>query len=264
MHCIAECGKQYGLSLNWTKVEQMAVQCEAACITDPHGQAIQSKSSLKYLGAQLAANGQVESEVLRKIGLAASDFRTLRRIWQHCNISIRFKFIVFQACIIQKLLYSLESAWLNKALLRQLDGFYCRCLRQILKISPSFISRVSNRYVLEKFSSMSLSDLLLRRQLKLFGDVVRLPPCVLRRTVFKDHSIDLIDHHQRRRGRPRNSWASELLKHVRIIAANAHSDIMQIIMNKKSWDTKMHQYTGHNSDQSLLYAIYIIIFRNMW
>jgi hypothetical protein len=211
MECIATVGAEYGLKLNWGKVEQMNINCHDMHIHDPAGTPIKVKQHMRYLGAQMNADGHIESEVSQKIGTAAREFKCLKRIWNHCSIKQDFKFIVFTSCVIQRLLYSLESAWMNKNLLKKLDGFYAKCLRQILRISPSFISRVTNEFVLQQFNTHPLSTILLKRQLQLFGKVARMPNHnVVRESVFEHDSIDMKQSGNRRRGRPRNTWTNEL------------------------------------------------------
>ena len=48
---------------------------------DPDGQPIKNKSSLKYLGAQIAADGSTDSELSQKIGLAEQDFKILQQVY---------------------------------------------------------------------------------------------------------------------------------------------------------------------------------------
>ena len=195
---------------------------------------------MKYLGAQLASDGRVESEVAQKLGIASKDFKVLKRLWNHCHVSPKFKFVVFTACIVQKLLYSLESAWLNKALLAKIDGFYCRCLRQILKISPSFISRVSNRYVLSQLDAIPLSQVLLQRQLIAFGQIARSSTSVVRRSVFQDGTLDLADDFTKRRGRPRNTWAVEVRKKAREVAGERN--LTDLVANEVSWKSAVETF----------------------
>ena len=101
MNCIVECGREYGLKLNWNKVEQMNINCEGEELHQPEGPPISCKQSLKYLGAQLAADGMLDSEIAQKIGRATQDFKLLKQFWNHCYIPVKFKYIVFIACIIQ-------------------------------------------------------------------------------------------------------------------------------------------------------------------
>ena len=210
MNCIAAVGKEFGLSLNWSKLEQLNVSIDEAQIYDPSGGLIQAKASIKYLGAQLKADGRIESEIMQKLGVASREFDSLRRIWNHCNISQQFKFTVFTSCVVQKLLYSLECSWLTKAMLKKLDGFYARCLRKILKINPSFISRVSNQFILQQFRVVPLSRVLFQRQLCMFGRIARLPnENMIRQLVFESDSTDIALLELRKRGRPRQTWALE-------------------------------------------------------
>ena len=96
----------------------MNIACQADALLQPDGTPIACKKTMKYLGVQLADDGHIEAEVAMKLGRAAQDFKTLIRLWNHCNISVSFKFLVFTACVVQRLLYGLESAWLNKKLLQ--------------------------------------------------------------------------------------------------------------------------------------------------
>ena len=159
MECIAKVGKEFGLSLNWQKLKQINVNCDDKKLCSPAGEDILVKTSMKYLGAQLAADGHIEAEVAQKLGAASQVFKSLKRIWNHCRISRNFKYVVFTSCVIHKLLYSLDDAWVNKVVLNSVDRFCCKCLRQILKISPSFISRVSNQYILKQFRAIDAATI---------------------------------------------------------------------------------------------------------
>ena len=234
MECVANVGREYGLSLNWSKVEQINVNCQDMHLYDPDDEHITVKAAMKYLGASLSSDGHIEAEVAQRLGCAAQEFKKLKRIWNHCNISTKFKFTIFMACVVQKLLYSLESAWLNKALLHKLDGFFARCLRQILKISHSYISRVSNKYVLQQFRAPALSSILLQRQLLLFGEIARLPnEDVVRQTVFHEDGIDIKLALDKRRGRPRKIWNQEI--HALAMQCSQGLDLHDMLMDKPIW-----------------------------
>ena len=74
------------------------------------------------------------------------------------------KFEIFRAVILPKLLYNLESVWLLKVDRNRLDSFQTACLRQILKIPHSYVSRVSNVEVRARAGARPLSDDLLEKQ----------------------------------------------------------------------------------------------------
>ena len=211
MQCVASQGKLYGLSLNFSKVECMPINCENPLV-DPSGNSIKTKSKLKYLGAHLAADGTITSELSQKLGQAECEFKALSRVWSHSKISRRFKYQIYVACVVQKLLYGLESAWINAAGRRKLNGFHARCLRRIVNVTPAFISHVSNAFVLQQLAAYPLSSILLERQMLYFGHVARSDgKCTLRRALFKDDSFELREP-PLKQGRPRDTWGRKLLQ----------------------------------------------------
>ena len=135
MHCIGEAGAQYGLVFNWSKLEALPVRTEVV-IRRPDGEKVETKERMVYLGSFLAADGRISSELNRRLGLARHDFETLKTIWSHSALSTSRKIVIFDACVMSKLLYALYTACLNQAERRRIDGFHARCLRTILKVAP--------------------------------------------------------------------------------------------------------------------------------
>ena len=131
---------------------------------------------MQYLGAAVSADGSMDHELNRRIGAAKREFTTVHKLWSHSSLTWKRKLQMFTALIESKLLYSLSGAILTKVQLRRLDGFQNRCLRQIIGIKPSWISRVSNKVVLSKAGHIAASRLLLERQLQQFGKVLRAKP----------------------------------------------------------------------------------------
>ena len=101
-------GAKYGLELNWAKTYQMQV-CTATSISRPDGQEIVSKREVTYLGSIITCDGNCEREVSRRIGEGRSVFKILSKLWCHANLSIHRKLQIFNACIVTKVLYALES-----------------------------------------------------------------------------------------------------------------------------------------------------------
>ena len=91
------------------------------------------------------------------------------------TLPLRRRLQIFNAVIPPQLMYGLSSAWLTVAEKRRLDGFQARCLRKVLRIAPPFISRVSNKTVLNKANEKPFSSSLLKQQLILYGKVARTP-----------------------------------------------------------------------------------------
>ena len=185
-----------------------------------------------YLGGLLTDDGTITSELSRRVGMAYSDFSSLPRVWSHANITRKRKIQIFNACIISKLMYGLDIAWLRQNDLARLDAFQARTLRRICGIQHSFYSRISNEYVLRQACSTPLSNLLLQRQLMLFGriacnnhDLNLLRAMVFKSTTSYDQaSIDW----QRKRGRPRLSWITEVHK-LALHAANGRNNLHELL-----------------------------------
>ena len=180
----------------------------------PDGGDIQGKNAMTYLRCLLSADGRSTGELSIRLGCAWADFQKLVQLWKHTALTLAWKLRAFSAIIASQVLHGLSTAWLNVSDRRKLDGFQARCLRVILRIEPSFISRTSNQSVLQLAGATKISLLLLRQQLVFFGKVARSPDDdVLRRLTFCAGSLDLVaSRFIRRVGRPRNEWASCLLK----------------------------------------------------
>ena len=213
MDAIISTGAEYGLEINWQKVDMMGVRCHPI-VSNMSGTHIDQKMSLQYLGASISVDGCIQSEVNRRIGMATSDFKMINVLWTHTSITNHEKYKIYMACIISKLLYGLQTAWLTKAQRTKLDGFHARWVRTIVGVLPSYWSRISNLEVLSYVRGQQLSGLLLELQLGLFGKIFRRDQNdPLRQVVFRSNSSDLvIDTKRRRRGRPKLSWAVEVRK----------------------------------------------------
>ena len=70
MDLIVQFGSQYGLSINWKKVEIMTVRCDAQ-ISSADGKILDPKTSLAYLGATIHNSGVIDSELNRRLGMVS-------------------------------------------------------------------------------------------------------------------------------------------------------------------------------------------------
>jgi hypothetical protein len=75
LSCIVDCGSKHGLEMNWKKVELMRIKTTDN-VASPDGQNLAPKSPFIYLGTSIAANGNVDSELACRLGMAK---RTSRR-----------------------------------------------------------------------------------------------------------------------------------------------------------------------------------------
>jgi len=220
MECVASMGAEYGLQFNLRKLELLRVNC-ADNITKADGEVVTAKDAIVYLGGILSADGRVAAELSRRIGAAQADFKALQQVWNHAGIPRQRKLQIYQACVESKLLYCLHTLWLPVSARRRLDGFHARCLRRICGIASSYVSRVTNAEVRRLAGNAGkLSVTLVQRQLLYFGHLARLPPGLLRDSVFEPGTTTLQKSGPRRRGRPRLQWNEEVMRHARLAAGD--------------------------------------------
>ena len=199
---------------NWDKTLHLRVGHSMDILTTT-GTAVTPVEQAVYLGSLLSATGRSSSSVGRRIGEAKTAFSSLCDVWKHASISKARKIRIYEACIITKLTFSLECECLRKADKARIDAFHCKCLRRILKVPPSWISRVSNTTVLEMAKSKPLSNTLLKSQLVLFGNIaMRSNEDPMRQSTFKPNSLQPASCLHRKRGRPRLAWQSVMYAHA--------------------------------------------------
>ena len=206
-------GAMYGMSLNWLKTQALSVGTTER-LRKPDGSFFPETEFIQYLGGLLARDGRSDSELSRKIGAAAGDFKQLQRLWAHAGVSRKQKLQFFDAFVLSRLRYGLSSIWLVTAQRRRLDGFCARCYRRILRIPSAFISRISNASVCRSAGVKPFSEQLLQDQLALLRRAAVSPvPSHMRSNTFVDDTLNpQIGRFVRRIGRPRQDWTSQLLR----------------------------------------------------
>ena len=162
MNAIVHEGAIYGLEINWSKTVQIQV-CTQYVINRPDGNPIVQVREAVYFGGLVTCDGKAGRELVRRLGEGRRVFDGLEKIWSHAGITRSRKLQIYSACVVSKILYSMESLWLLQADRTRLDAFHYKCLRKILGIPCSFISRVPNAHVLEQSGGPMLSQLLLDR-----------------------------------------------------------------------------------------------------
>ena len=178
----------------------------------------------------MSGDGRADSELSRRIGTAAADFRQLRKLWSHADVSVTDKLRFFQSLIVSRLQYGLVTMCLVTAQKRRLDGFYARCLRTILKIPAAFISRVSNASVFEKARVRPVSQQLMLQQLVLLRKIAPSPAdSMLRRSTFVANTlVPQTGRYVGRVGRPRLDWSTDVMRQgVRLLGRTVFEQYLQ-------------------------------------
>jgi hypothetical protein len=174
LRAVSVAAQQYGLSLHYGKLHLLGVN-NSTSVRTPIGGKVEAAQGVTYLGTLLTSDGRINTELARRIGMARGHFRVLSKVWLHSTLNRPRKVKIFNSLITSKLLYSLAASCPLKGDLRRLDGFHCRCVRQIFGILPAFLSRISNAEVFRRAGCMPMSVLLRQRQMILLGRVLRAP-----------------------------------------------------------------------------------------
>jgi hypothetical protein len=239
LDAVATVGAQYGLALHWGKFQLIQIRCHRT-LRKQDGQVIADNDTMTYLGASIAADGIAKSELSRRLGAAWAEFRKLAKLWNHSNLPKARKLKIFDSLMV---MCSMSTACLNVSDQRRLDGSQARCLRLIVGVKPSFISRISNKDVLQKAGCKTYGQQLLKAQLQLFGKIARAPDTdVLRRLTFCPSSIrPAMTAYVRKVGRPRHEWATKLLENALLLSGGT-DNLEQQLRNETTWNDFLNRH----------------------
>ena len=110
---------------------------------------IEAVSSFRYLGSIVECHGGVNAEPTARVSRAAAVFGALRRsVFCDSSLSILTKSIMYQAVVIDILLYAVETWPIKQRDLHSLEVFHHRCLRNILGFN-----RLHSTSVMRKFGA---------------------------------------------------------------------------------------------------------------
>ena len=158
---------QYGLKPHWGKTVHLRIG-HAAEVYNSGGSPIQVVESATYLGNLLDTNANHAAGINKRLGEATQTFSKLADVWSHASISRGRKVAIFNACVVTKLLFGLETVSCSSVSAKRLDAFPAKSLRKILHIQHSFYSRIPNATIYARTHQERLSSKFQRQQLKMF------------------------------------------------------------------------------------------------
>ena len=172
----------------------------------------------------------MEPELNKRVGAARAEVETLSRVWNHALFPKSKKVRICAACVISTILYCLHTAWLNQAELRRLNAFQSKCFRKILRIPHSYVSRISNKTVLERSGRNKISNMLPYRQLILCGKIASLTSGSTACFLVTLFGHGLLNSH----ARPKNPQGSNVYKLASDVVGGADLD-EALFSNLKQW-----------------------------
>ena len=246
LRAVTAAGRDYGMQLHWGKFQLLPVN--GTCrLQKPDGEEVPNKTEIEYLGTCLAADGTSGKKLTRRMGTAKATFLSLVRLWKHSNLTRHRKMQIYISLVESRLLYGLPALCLNVAEKRRLDGFQNRCIRQVIGVKPSYISRVSNHDVLQQARHVAASRILEKKQLQLLGKIVRAPEQhPLRAVSFIPGTLwSATDLYVRRRGRPKKEWIPTIMdKALRIF--HSYDRVAQVARDVVAWKAALNEHYRFN------------------
>jgi len=155
-----------------------------------------------YLGSVIPSDGDVEADINTRLAKAAAVFRRLDNVWRSSTLSLKIKLDLYTSLIVSTVIYMYASeTWKSTARICQRLFFYQRNLRKIL--SNTWKDHVANMKVLSRTGQRRLQDIVAKRQLRMAGHIIRMPP-----GRPANYSMSWSPRGiGRRRGRPTKTWA---------------------------------------------------------
>lgn len=209
----SEASKKFGLQINIKKTEVLFKgsaehQVEKDILVD--GSALNRVDDFTYLGSIISNNGRIDSELTKRMAKASSAFGRLRvRLWNNHHVSTRVKCKIYRAIVISTLLYGAESWTLYRSQVKKLHAFMMRHLRAIMRIT--WQQRVTNKEVLERANLPSMEDLLIRKNLRWTGHILRMSS----ERMPKQLLFSQLPSGERKRGRPRLRYKDTIKRNLK-------------------------------------------------
>jgi hypothetical protein len=172
--------QQWGMQLSHIKTQAMCL-CPGSTHQPPaqqpqqiqlHQGSVQVVDKFKYLGSLLQPQGHLESELSRRIALAAASFTQLRQYLCDQSLSMHTRILAYKAVVVPTLLYGAAESWaLSASQLQRLDTFNTSCLRRMAGFTR--LDHVTNEHLHSITEQPPISSLLRCHRLRWLGHVAR-------------------------------------------------------------------------------------------
>ena len=152
--------------------------------------------------------------------------------WRHSNCPTHVKIHVADAVLRAKLLYGLESAQLNPAVVKRLETFQLKVLRQILRMDTTYVDRTNTNELVFKRANeqtkeekeregkphkkniVTFIEAYKKQKRKRALQIIRKPSSAIHRISFNGNKLMKWTHRNRRVGRPRLNWTEETIREI--------------------------------------------------
>ena len=206
--------KKFGLKINIKKTEVLyqpnsTRTREEDIMVD--GNKLNSVMEFTYLGSTISSDGCIDDEIQRRMAKASASFGRLRqRLWNNHHVSMRVKGKIYRAIVLSTLLYGAEAWTVYRRQVKKLHAFMMRHLRSIMRIT--WMDKVTNKEILERTGLPSMEDLLIRKNLRWTGHLMRMSSDRLPKQVLYSQ----LSSGHRKRGRPRLRFKDTIKRNLKL------------------------------------------------
>ena len=171
--------RKAGLSVNTRKTEVLYQPANPGDPADEfhfhiNNSELPNVDNFMYLGSILNTSCNLDQEIQYRIRQATTYFGRLHdRVFLNRNLSVETKVMVYSSVCLSILLYGCEAWTIYRAHIRSLESFHIRSLQKILGLT--WADCVPHVTILQTAKSSSIESLIIRRQLRWVGHVIRMP-----------------------------------------------------------------------------------------
>jgi hypothetical protein len=226
LHIIEDESTYLHLALNHGKCNYISYHNQGT-INFKDGTPMTKTEQATYLGATISKHSNAETEVRKRITATMPILKKLDTFWCKAECNQKWKLLVFNAVIVSKLLYGLETIEPNNSVNNLIDIFQLKGLRKILKLKTTYIDRINTNHIVyekaneavgsvtsgEERKIKPLTETLEKRKIKLLGHILR------REREHPQHQITFSNNNalpretrSRRVGKPRKFWTRENMR----------------------------------------------------
>ena len=127
-------GEKIGLKIHPGKTKVMKARSSVEQPITLNGEDLEEVGKFVYLGSNIKADGDSETEVNTRIAKASYTFAGLKPVWAANKISTKTKIRIYKTNVLSVLLYACETWKMTKNISHKLEVFHNRCLRKLYKI----------------------------------------------------------------------------------------------------------------------------------
>ena len=171
LHSYSAMASNFSLTVNWSKTKVMHVGDRGD--TDPIAidrEQVEFIFIFNYLGSMVSNDGNPQTEVHRRKGLAAAPMRYLwQPLWRHQEDSCQTKLWVYRVYMFSILLYASETWSMTKSIAKQIDGFD---LSTCEPLSISWQEHITNKVVRSRTWQDWASLLVEKSHLRWYGHLL--------------------------------------------------------------------------------------------